>query len=89
MSDDKVRRYTMAEIDKMIAAGQYYPVPDDAPTFPVDDGFWENAKPVRRPGRTVVELEIASSTVEQFKKTGPDYLERMADILDKVARKAP
>ncbi|MBN9304421.1 MAG: hypothetical protein BGO82_18775 [Devosia sp. 67-54] len=88
MSDEKIRRYTMAEIEKMIAAGQYYPVPDDAPALPVDDEFWRNAKPVRRPDRTVVELDVASAAVEQFKKAGPDYLRRMADVLEKAARKA-
>lgn len=82
MSETRIKRYSMAQIKEMIAAGQYYPVPDDAPFFD------ENEQPVSQTGRTVVELDLTSSTVERFKKSGPDYLKRMADVLEGEAKKA-
>ena len=88
MSNENIKRYTMAEIRKMIAAGQYYPTPDDAPLFPADDNSWETDELAVATDRTVVELDLPSSTVEQFKKSGPDYLKRMADVLENQAKKA-
>jgi uncharacterized protein (DUF4415 family) len=88
MTEGKIRRYTMAEINALIAAGQYFPVPDDAPIYELDEEFLKHAKPVGKGRKTIVELELTPSTVEQFRKSGPDYLERMAEVLERHAKKA-
>jgi len=81
-------RYTMAELKALIDAGKYYPIPDDAPTMPVDEDFRKNARPVSVAETTSVELQLKRSTLERFKASGSDYLERMAHILEEQAKKA-
>ena len=84
MTEANIKRYTMAEIDAMIEAGQYFPTAVDAPEIELGDEFWSNAERVNpaASGTTVVRLRLNSAVVDQYRQEGPGHLLRMAKVLE-------
>jgi hypothetical protein len=72
MAKETISSYSMAEIRKMIAEGDYWPTSEDDLQIELDEDFWRNAKivmPKRRPGLLKGEIGMA----EDFDET-PDWL---------------
>jgi uncharacterized protein (DUF4415 family) len=90
MTDENAKRFTMAQIRRMTEAGQFVPTATDAPEQDFDNSFWRSAQRANAPGtsKTQVQLELDRETVDQFRRQGADYLDRMAEVLNQHARKA-
>jgi uncharacterized protein (DUF4415 family) len=72
----------MTQIKEMIDRGEYYPTPDDAPEYEVDDSFWDNAQIVLPNGAKIpLSLRVDPDVFDWFKATGKGYLTRMNAVL--------
>lgn len=89
MVKEDIRRYSLDELKDMNDRRDFVPTPSDAPAFEGDDDFWAMVeRGLSHSAADVVELRLSQEALEYFKKSGPDYLERMAHILEDQARKA-
>ena len=75
-------RYTMAEIDAMIARGDYYYNENPPPAEPLPEGFWKNAVVVEpRDRKCSVHLRIDPDVLRWFRAQGDGHLTRMNAVL--------
>ena len=73
--------YSMEELREMRRRGLSR-TRDDAPTFPVDPDFWENARVVYpEPTKKSVHLRLDTDVLEWFRDQGKGHLTRMNAVL--------
>lgn len=72
----------MAEIDAMVARGDYTYNENPPPADPLPDGFWKNAVVVEPSDRKCsVHLRLDPDVLLWFKQQGPGHLTRMNTVL--------
>lgn len=82
MAKEDIKRYSAEQLKDMVATGDYYPTPEDAPTHELDESFWENAYVVSPEGKRVsVHLRLEPEVFDFFKQGGKGHLTRMAAVL--------
>ncbi len=82
MADEDIRRYSAAEIEKMIAAGDYVPTSPDAPEIELDEDFWRNAKIVMpKSAKEAISLRVDQDILAWFRNQGRGYQSRMNAVL--------
>jgi uncharacterized protein (DUF4415 family) len=78
---DDTRKYSLDELKEMRARGETKTRPD-APTFELEDDFWENARVVMPPpGKSSIHLRVDSDVLEWFRAEGRGHLSRMNAVL--------
>ena len=82
MAKETISSYTMAEIRKMIAAGDYWPTSPDAPEIELDEDFWRNARIVMpKPTKETISLRVDHDILAWFRAQGRGYQSRMNAVL--------
>ena len=82
MADEDIRRYSAAEIEKMIAAGDYVPTAPDAPEIELGEDFWRNARIVMpKPAKEAISLRVDQDILAWFRNQGRGYQSRMNAVL--------
>lgn len=76
-----IKNISLDEIRAMKDSGQLKESPEDAPTKDMPDGFWDDAKVVKRAKKKSVHLRIDPDVLEFFQADGPGHLTRMNDVL--------
>lgn len=79
-AEEDTRRYSLAELKEMRARGETKTSPD-APTFELEDDFWENARVVMPPSKSSIHLRVDTDVLEWFKAQGRGHLSRMNAVL--------
>jgi uncharacterized protein (DUF4415 family) len=86
MTEENIKRYTLAELQEMRARGDYYYNPN-APEGPdLPDSFWENAALFDPEGKTSVHLKLDADVFFHFKRQGKGHITRMQDVLRAYVR---
>ncbi len=81
MTEQNIKRATLAEIRAMKDRGELYHNPD-APEGPaLGEEFWENAILVDPQGKTSVHLKLDADVFFFFKQQGKGHITRMQDVL--------
>lgn len=81
MTEENIKRYSLAELREMKDRGDLYHNPD-APEGPdLPDSFWENAVLVDPQGKTSVHLKLDTDVFFFFKRQGKGHITRMQDVL--------
>lgn len=81
MTEENIKRATLAEIRAMKDRGEIYHNPD-APEGPeLGDEFWENAVWVEPDHKTSVHLKLDAEVFFFFKSQGKGHITRMQDVL--------
>jgi uncharacterized protein (DUF4415 family) len=80
MAKDDTKKYSLAELREMRERGETMTRPD-APTFELEDDFWENARVVMPPGKSSIHLRVDTDVLEWFKAQGRGHLSRMNAVL--------
>lgn len=81
MTEENIKRATLAEIRAMKDRGEISHNPD-APEGPdLPDSFWENAVWVDPQGKTSVHLKLDPEVFFFFKNQGKGHITRMQDVL--------
>ncbi|OAM76804.1 BrnA antitoxin family protein [Devosia elaeis] len=81
MTEENIKRATLAEIRAMKDRGELYHNPD-APEGPdLPDSFWENAVLIDPQGKTSVHLKLDADVFFFFKRQGKGHITRMQDVL--------
>ena len=82
MADEDIRRYSAAEIEKMIAEGDYVPTSPDAPEIELDEDFWRNAKIIMpKSAKEAISLRVDQDILAWFRNQGRGYQSRMNAVL--------
>lgn len=82
MSEENIRRASLAEIRAMRLAGELYHNPDAAPGPSLGPDFWANAVLVEpRVEPTSVHLKLDPAVFDFFKQGGKGHLTRMQNVL--------
>jgi len=90
MAKGTTSRYTMAEIRKMIAKGDYWPTAPDVPEIELDEDFWRNAKlimpkptpgPAPKSAKEAISLRVGHDILAWFRAQGRGYQSRMNAVL--------
>lgn len=81
MADDDIRRYSLDELAEMKARGDYVPTRPDAPTYPVDEAFWREARVVRPTRKVHTGLRIDADVLDWFKAQGRGFQTHMNAVL--------
>ena len=81
MAKRDIRRYSAAELESMVARGDYEPTRAAAPEIELDADFWRHAKVVVPPGKTSVHLRVDADVLAWFKAQGRGHLTRMNAVL--------
>ena len=76
-----IKRYTLAEIDAMIARGEDQTRPDAPEGPPMGEKFWKNAIVVGPDRKSSVHLRIDADVLHWFKRQGKGHLTRMNAVL--------
>ena len=73
--------YSMEELKELRRRGLSRSRPD-APTYPVPEDFWENARIVMpEPGKASVHLRLDADVLDWFRAQGKGHLTRMNAVL--------
>jgi uncharacterized protein (DUF4415 family) len=81
VTEENIKRATLAEIRQMKDRGELYHNPN-APEGPeLPDSFWEQAAWVEPKGTTSVHLKLDPDVFEFFKSQGKGHITRMQDVL--------
>lgn len=75
MTGEDIRSYSMAELDEMVAAGDFLPTRPDAPEYDLGEGAWQNARIVWPDGTE--EVRLSQDVVARFRQYGADYEARI------------
>ena len=81
VAEEDIRRYSLAELEKMAARGDYTPTRPDAPEYELDEEFWQKARLVLPTGKKSVHLRLDEDVLDWFKAQGPRHLTRMNAVL--------
>lgn len=86
MTEENIKRYTLAELRAMKDRGDFYHDPD-APEGPeLGDEFWENAALFDPDQKTSVHLKLDAEVFFFFKQQGKGHITRMQDVLRAYVR---
>lgn len=90
MGEQGIKSFTLEQLQEMHHRGETRPTRPDAPEFNGDDEFWASAEQaiLGEQSQSSVVLKLDRKTIDRFREAGPDYLERMAHVLEEYARKA-
>lgn len=81
MTEENIKRYTLAELRQMRERGDYLYDPN-APEGPeLGDEFWENAALFGPDQKTSVHLKLDREVFFYFKQQGKGHITRMQDVL--------
>lgn len=81
MTEENIKRATLAELRQMKDRGELYHDPK-APEGPeLGEDFWTNAVWVEPKGTTSVHLKLDPEVFEFFKSQGKGHITRMQDVL--------
>lgn len=81
MTEENIKRATLAELRQMKDRGELYHTPN-APEGPeLGEDFWANAVWVEPKGTTSVHLKLDPEVFEFFKGQGKGHITRMQDVL--------
>ncbi|SMQ75781.1 Uncharacterized conserved protein, DUF4415 family [Devosia lucknowensis] len=81
MTEENIKRYTLAELREMRDRGDYFYDPN-APEGPdLPDSFWENAALFDTDQKTSVHLKLDAEVFFFFKSQGKGHITRMQDVL--------
>ena len=80
MAKDDTKKYSLDELRDMRERGETKTRPD-APTYDLDDDFWENAHVVMPSGKSSIHLRVDTDVLQWFKKQGRGHLSRMNAVL--------
>jgi len=81
VTEENIKRATLAEIRQMKDRGELYHNPN-APEGPeLGEDFWANAVWVEPKGTTSVHLKLDPEVFEFFKGQGKGHITRMQDVL--------
>jgi uncharacterized protein (DUF4415 family) len=86
VADEDIRRYSLDEIEAMVARGEDRTDWDRLkrePGIELDEEFWRNARLVMRPmeRKQAVSLRLDRDVVDWFRAQGPGYQTRMNAVL--------
>jgi uncharacterized protein (DUF4415 family) len=81
MAEGDIKRYSLLEIEEMVARGDHVPTRPDAPEYEPDEEFWRNARIVAPPRKASVHLRVDQDVLAWFKAQGPRHLTRMNAVL--------
>lgn len=81
MTEENIKRATLAELRQMKDTGELYHNPNapEGPALP--DSFWKNAVWVEPKGTTSVHLKLDPEVFDFFKGQGKGHITRMQDVL--------
>jgi len=81
VTEENIKRYSLAELREMKDRGDFYDSHNalEGPDLP--DGFWENAVVVEPKGTTSVHLKLDPEVFDFFKNQGKGHITRMQDVL--------
>jgi uncharacterized protein (DUF4415 family) len=80
MADVDIRRYSLAELRAMRERGESR-ISADAPAFPVDEGFWREARVAPPPRKVHTGLRIDADVLEWFRSRGKGFQSHMNTVL--------
>lgn len=80
MARTGIRKHSLEELQALRDRGESK-TRADAPTIPLEPGFWDDARVVMPPGKTSVHLRIDNDVLEWFKAQGRGHLTRMNAVL--------
>ena len=80
MAKSDIRRYSLDELQALYERGEDKTRPD-APVYPLEPGFWDNARVVMPPGKKSIHLRVDTDVLEWFKSQGRGHLTRMNAVL--------
>ena len=81
VANEDTKRYSLDELERMIARGDYRPTRADAPEIELEEDFWRSARVVMPPGKKSVHLRVDADVLAWFKAQGRGYLTRMNAVL--------
>lgn len=81
MAKEDIQQYSLDEIMAMRERGDYTPTPADAPSFAVDDAFWETARLVEPKTKETISMRVDPDVLDWFKSQGKGHLTRMHTVL--------
>jgi uncharacterized protein (DUF4415 family) len=81
VAKEDTKRYSLGELERMVARGDYLPTRADAPEIELEEDFWRNARVVMPPGKKSVHLRVDTDVLAWFKAQGRGYLTRMNAVL--------
>jgi uncharacterized protein (DUF4415 family) len=81
MAEGDIKRYSLLEIEEMVARGDHVSTRPDAPEYEPDEEFWRNARIVAPPRKASVHLRVDQDVLAWFKAQGPGHLTRMNAVL--------
>lgn len=80
MADNDTRQFSLDELRAKRERGETRTA-KDAPAYPVDESFWENAEISTRTPKVHTGLRLDADMLEWFKGQGRGWQTRMNDIL--------
>lgn len=80
MANEDTKKYSLDELRDMHERGETN-TRLDAPTYDLDDDFWENAQVVMPAGKSSIHLRVDTDVLQWFKKQGRGHLSRMNAVL--------
>lgn len=83
---NSIRRASLAEIRRMVDAGETRSRPDAPPGEDLGPDFWANAKLVEPKSPRSVHLKVDPDVFDYFKAGGKGHLTRMQDVLKAYVR---
>jgi uncharacterized protein (DUF4415 family) len=83
MANKDIKQYSLEELKDMVARCDYVPTRPDAPRYPVDESFWENARVVLPDGRPKVHtgIRLDADMLDWFKSQGKGWQSRINAVL--------
>jgi uncharacterized protein (DUF4415 family) len=82
MAREDTRQYSLDDLERMEARGEYVSTRTDAPQIELDEDFWRNARIVLpTPRKKSVHLRLDADVLTWFREQGPGYLTRMNAVL--------
>ena len=80
MEKNDTKQYSMAELTAMRERGETQTRPD-APTFEIDEDFWNGARIVEPRNKISVNMRLDADVVDWFKAQGKGHQTRMNAVL--------
>ena len=81
MAENDTRKYSLDELMEMRERGETE-TRADAPAFPLEPDFWENARVITPPpGKSSIHLRVDTDVLEWFRGQGRGHLSRMNAVL--------
>jgi uncharacterized protein (DUF4415 family) len=80
MADDDIRRFSLDELKAMRERGEGQ-TRSDAPTFELDEAFWQKARVVRPTRKVHTGIRIDADVLEWFRAQGKGFQSHMNAVL--------